>query len=32
MRGLTSSPAPYPVAISERLQADFNDLSRHLMH
>jgi nicotinate phosphoribosyltransferase len=31
MRGLTSSPAPYPVAISERLQADFNVLSRELM-
>jgi nicotinate phosphoribosyltransferase len=32
MRGLTSSPAPYPVAISKRLQADFNELSRQLMH
>ena len=32
MRGLKQAPVPYAVAFSERLQADFNDLSRHLMH
>jgi len=30
LRSLKSAPVPYPVAISERLQADFNVLSREL--
>lgn len=31
LRGLEPAPAPYPVAISERLDADFNVVSRALM-
>jgi nicotinate phosphoribosyltransferase len=31
LRGLKPAPTPYPVAISERLQSDFNVLSRQLM-
>src|SRR5579864_7445120 len=30
MRGLKQAPVPYAVAFSERLQADFNDVSRQL--
>jgi nicotinate phosphoribosyltransferase len=30
LRGLEQAPAPYPVSVSDRLQADFDDLSREL--
>jgi nicotinate phosphoribosyltransferase len=30
LRGLEQAPEPYPVSVSDRLQADFDDLSREL--